>query len=77
MTIRAFHFASSLRCHVSHIRVAAILLTSLFLLPHSVRAQAVGLGSITGTITDESGAALPGATLKLTSPALQVPEVEL
>lgn len=31
-------------------------------------------GSISGTITDESGAALPGVTVTLTSPALQVAE---
>jgi hypothetical protein len=41
----------------------------------SARAQTVRTGSIGGTITDESGAALPGATVTLTSPALQVPQL--
>ena len=33
------------------------------------------LGSIAGTVTDETGAALPGVTITLTSPALQVPQL--
>ena len=33
------------------------------------------LGSIGGTITDETGATLPGVTATLTSPALQVPQL--
>src|SRR5262245_14511240 len=38
-------------------------------------AQTVRSGSIGGTITDESGAALPGVTVTLTSPALQAPQL--
>src|SRR5262245_5613995 len=37
-------------------------------------AQTGTFGSIQGQVTDESGAAIPGATLTLTSPALQVPQ---
>jgi hypothetical protein len=33
------------------------------------------LGSISGTITDGTGAALPGVTITVTSPALQVPQL--
>ena len=39
-----------------------------------VNAQIV-LGSIAGTVTDETHAALPGVTITLTSPALQVPQM--
>jgi hypothetical protein len=35
----------------------------------------VRLGSISGTVTDETGAALPGVTITMTSPALQVPQL--
>jgi hypothetical protein len=45
----------------------------LGLMPRPAGAQAVGLGAIIGSVTDASGGALPGVTLKLTSPALQVP----
>jgi hypothetical protein len=38
-------------------------------------AQTLGSGSIQGTVTDESGAALPGVTVTAVSPALQVPQV--
>jgi len=33
------------------------------------------LGAIEGTVSDETGAALPGVTLTLTSPALQLPQL--
>jgi hypothetical protein len=72
MSPTAFRLASCRRFHLP-----VILLTSFLLAPNPVAAQAVGLGSISGTVTDESGAALPGVMLKLTSPALQVPEVAI
>src|SRR5258706_2554268 len=72
MSPTAFRLAS---CR--HFHLPVILLTSFLLAPNPVAAQAVGLGSISGTVTDESGAALPGVMLKLTSPALQVPEVAI
>jgi hypothetical protein len=33
-------------------------------------------GQIAGTVTDETGAALPGVSITLTSPALQVPQIQ-
>jgi hypothetical protein len=59
---------------------AAVILVLMILSgasSRSVSAQAIGLGAITGSITDESGAALPGVMLKLTSPALQMPEITM
>jgi outer membrane receptor protein involved in Fe transport len=38
-------------------------------------AQGVGSGTIQGKVTDESGASLPGVTVTLTGPALQVPQM--
>ena len=35
-----------------------------------VRAQAILEGKVTGTVTSEDGAPLPGATLEISSPAL-------
>jgi len=44
--------------------------------PRAAAAQTTTtLGAIEGTITDETTGTLPGATLTLTSPALQVPQV--
>jgi hypothetical protein len=48
---------------------------ALVALSSTLGAQTVRTGSIAGTITDESGAALPGVTVTLTSPVLQVPQV--
>src|SRR5262245_16325110 len=55
--------------------VAMVVLVVLSLAPRSVAAQGVVLGAIQGSITDQSSLVLPGVTLRLTSPALQVPEV--
>jgi len=41
----------------------------------SARAQSVGVGTIQGRLSDESGAILPGATVTITSPALQLPQL--
>lgn len=35
----------------------------------------ITLGAIEGTVTDETGASLPGVTMSLTSPVLQVPQL--
>jgi hypothetical protein len=37
--------------------------------------QTVRSGSVSGTVTDETGAGMPGVTVTLTSPALQVPQL--
>ena len=42
--------------------------------PGSLAAQSAN-GSIGGTIVDETGAALPGVTITLSSPALQIPQL--
>jgi hypothetical protein len=39
------------------------------------RAQLAASASIQGRVSDETGAALPGVALALTSPALQVPQL--
>jgi hypothetical protein len=51
-----------------------VLLVATVLWPHASLAQQV-TATIMGTITDESGAAMPGVTVTATSPALQVPSV--
>src|SRR5207253_2573715 len=49
-------------------------LVALAALSATVSGQII-LGSISGVITDATGAALPGVTVTVTSPALQVPQV--
>lgn len=53
----------------------ALLVVSTLALSTTVVAQTVRTGSIAGTIADETGGALPGVTITLTSPALQVSQV--
>jgi hypothetical protein len=55
----------------------ALAATALFfaVAPASLWAQAATAASITGRVVDDSGAAMPGVTVRVTSPALQVPEV--
>jgi hypothetical protein len=47
----------------------------LFLVIGASASAQVILGSITGQVADETGATLPGVTVTLTSPALQVPQL--
>jgi hypothetical protein len=58
---------------VSAVRFLGALLV-LTTLGAPARAQVIQ-GRISGTVTDESGAALPGATITLSSAALQVPQL--
>ena len=52
-------------------RFALALLALVSLLhPVSAAAQAVGTATIAGTVTDSSGAVLPGVTVEASSPAL-------
>jgi len=53
---------------------ALILVMTLFPCASPVAAQATVAG-VVGTITDPTGAVLPGVTVTVTSPALQVPQV--
>src|SRR5688572_33480462 len=55
--------------------MVATLAMSLLIASRTVGGQTVRSGSLTGTVTDETGAALPGITITLTSPALQVPQL--
>ena len=55
--------------HARACRVAAIALAVLLSLPLLVLAQ-TETGTITGTITDQSGAVLPGTTVTVASPAM-------
>ncbi|MBI2833908.1 MAG: TonB-dependent receptor [Acidobacteria bacterium] len=52
--------------------VVSLLLTCM---ARAAGAQGTGAGSILGKVSDETGAAMPGVTVTLTSPALQVPEL--
>jgi hypothetical protein len=51
---------------------AAFILLNMFVGSHPAWAQTVSLSTIHGLVSDESGAALPGVTVTLTSPVLQV-----
>src|SRR3954469_19393759 len=53
----------------TRLAVALLALVSL-LRPVPAAAQAVGTATIAGTVTDASGAVLPGATVEAASPAL-------
>lgn len=55
-------------------RSAGAVLAAL-LVASPVRAQFVSTSSIDGTVTDQSGATLPGVTVTLSSPSLQVPQL--
>ena len=59
----------------SALALAAILLITMVFAPSGAHAQTSTFGSIEGTVTDESRGILPGVTLTLTSPALQVPSL--
>ena len=55
--------------------VAAIALMAVVAFEGRASAQFVSTASIEGTVADESGGALPGAAVTLTSPALQVADL--
>lgn len=52
-----------------------LMLVGLAALPPAAHGQFVSTASIEGTVTDESGGALPGVVVTLTSPALQVQQL--
>jgi hypothetical protein len=55
--------------------VAWLLVLSLTLFGQLAAAQSVGTGTISGRVADESGAAMPGVTVTVSSPALQLREI--
>jgi hypothetical protein len=56
-------------------RTISYLLAIVTLTGAPLGAQTLGSGSIQGTITDESGAPMPGVTVNASGPALQVPQI--
>jgi len=56
-------------------RTLFALLVGTFLITPALHAQTVGTATIEGRITDESNAAVPGVSVTIKSPALQLPEV--
>lgn len=60
---------------MTHFRLAACLVLLLFASASTASAQSVASGAIQGRLVDENGAALPGVTVTLTSPALQMPQL--
>jgi carboxypeptidase family protein len=44
---------------------------------HDAGAQSVGVGTIQGRLTDETGATMPGVSVTITSPALQLPQISI
>ena len=54
---------------------AAFAMLTLPLIPTTVWAQSAQSASLVGKVTDESGAAIPGVTVTVTSPQLQVRQV--
>lgn len=58
------------------LRLLVALLMAVAAFPRDGVAQTTTLGAIEGAVTDETGAALPGVTLTLTSPVLQVPRLD-
>jgi hypothetical protein len=61
--------------HLRGLRTFVAFLLAVGFCCTNAAAQGVGSGTIQGRVTDESGGALPGVTVTLTSPALQVPEL--
>jgi hypothetical protein len=55
--------------------LSLLIATAVWLPARPASAQFVSTSSIEGTVTDETGAALPGVTITLTSPALQVAQL--
>src|ERR1700704_5516661 len=56
--------------------LVVLLLAAISGVPRSSTAQTTTtLGAIEGTVTDDTRGVLPGVTLTLTSPALQVPQM--
>jgi hypothetical protein len=55
--------------------ISAMVVAAVLAVAAPLGAQTVRSGTIGGTVADESRAAIPGVTVTLTSPALQVPQI--
>jgi carboxypeptidase family protein len=56
--------------------LTALMTTILSVAARPAAAQFVSTSSVEGTVTDETGGTLPGVAVILTSPALQVPQLD-
>ena len=54
---------------------AAFVLAIFFAVSSGAAAQNISSSSIDGIVSDDTGGALPGVTVTITSPALQVPQL--
>jgi hypothetical protein len=61
----------------SVVSLAAFVLLTSTLAPSAVWGQSAQSASLVGKVTDESGASVPGVTVTVTSPQLQVPQVSV
>src|SRR2546430_9532527 len=57
------------------VRAIAIILATLLAAASPAAAQNISSASIDGVVTDDTGGALPGVVVTITSPALQVPQL--
>ena len=56
-------------------RTTGFVLASLFSFALGAAAQNISSSSIDGIVSDDTGGALPGVTVTISSPALQVPQL--
>ena len=66
---------STARSNTRALTFSVLILVAFAAFPRVAMAQTTTLGAIEGTITDETESALPGVTVTLTSPVLQVPQL--
>jgi carboxypeptidase family protein len=64
------------RHRIGTVAILAVASATLLAIATPAAAQRISASSIAGTVTDESGAVLPGVMVSAASPALQVPQLE-
>jgi Carboxypeptidase regulatory-like domain len=74
MNLRSHTFRRQLRSFV-RLLFLELIFAEFTLIPLSVHAQTAGEGTISGTVTDSSGAAIPNAQITATNTATNVPTV--
>src|SRR5947209_15691143 len=57
------------------VRNIIFVFATLLVFTHAAAAQNISSASIDGVVTDATGGALPGVTVTITGPALQVPQL--